>query len=111
MSEPHPVVHTACAELLVEANGTFVPMRTLFEAAYQIDSQPQHVRMRSDQFYSDRFRPWLVRYLSPAVQFYVNKRGVARMEQTQVFFYMCPLDAQSCDNMKASYHELLKRAE
>ena len=101
----------ACAAIILAANGAFVPMRTLLEAAYVIDSEPQHVRTRGTQFYSDTFRPWLVRYLFPAVQYYVHRRGVARREQSRVYFYACPIDAASAANLKTSFHALLCDAE
>ena len=101
----------ACAKMLIEANGALVPMSSLFEIAHGISATGRHVLTRGEKFYSDGFRSWLLRYLSPAVQFYVHRRGVARRVQTQVFFYMCPVDAASAANLKASFDTLLRAAE
>ena len=49
----------ACADLLIKAKGTFVPLGDLYRAAYVIAPTASHVAKLSKQDYSARFRPWL----------------------------------------------------
>jgi hypothetical protein len=101
----------ACAAVLLEANGSFVVQVDLFRVARQIDPTLAHVQKATQQEYNPRFRPWLMRYLYPAVQEHVHERGVAGHKQTRVSFYMCPNGAASARNLKASFQTLLAAAD
>ena len=91
----------------MEAAGSFVTQVELFQIARQIDPMLAHTKKRSAQDYNERFRPFLLRYLSPAVQEYVHCHGTAGHKQTQVSFYMCPTGSETAQNLKASFAGLL----
>ena len=52
-----------------------------------------------------------MRNLLPAVQEYVHRRGTAGHVQTSVSYYLCPTDAASAANLRASFAALLCTAE
>ena len=101
----------AIATLLLERDGEFATMTELFLLAWRIDTQGTHVRTRSGQTYSDKFAPWVLRNLGPAVQDYLHQKGVAGHHHGVRYFYMCPTTATSARNLRASYSTLVARAE